>query len=100
MKFDDLVFEERPYEDGIQAKYEFSNGCRVSVVAGDFAYCEPRKNLKTQREYKNFEIAVLEGTEFVTRRYFKKNIGDDVVGFMSREEITALLEAIENGTKI
>lgn len=100
MNFNDLVFEERPWDDGIQAKHEFSNGTRISVVAGEFAYCEPRKNLKGPNEYKSFEIAVLEGDQFTTHKYFKRVLGDDVVGYMTKEEISALLEAIENGTQI
>lgn len=102
MEFTDLKFEQRiinpktPFEEkmGIMAIHEFENGCKVSVVASDFAYCHPRKSLTESEEYDSFEVAFISPSGcFATSSI--ANIKEDILGWADRERITELLTIAE-----
>jgi len=97
MSFSDLSFQKRA--DGAHFSNTEINGYKLSVVAGNMMYSEPRINLESVDDYVTFECAVLYKGEFVTEQ-FVTNINDDVVGYMTRDDIGSLIHAIETGQKI
>lgn len=94
MKFKDIKFEKGQFNNGIQARIKLKDEMILSIVAGEFAYCIPRKNSEDPNEFKSFEIAIMnkEG-DFVTRDFFKY-AGDDVQGWVSREEIEKIIKKL------
>jgi|CoawatStandDraft_6_1074263.scaffolds.fasta_scaffold61986_2 hypothetical protein len=66
----------------IQGLLPLSGGAELSVVAGDWMYCTPKKSLGNPDLHSSFEIA-----------FFDKD-GDfinDILGWQTREDINALL---------
>jgi hypothetical protein len=83
--FDDLVF--KPHVLGgnrVQAKLDLENDIEVSVVGGDGLY----GNGKT-----TFEVAAFYKT---LNKFVPMPDGDDVSGWNSKEEITELINYLEN----
>ena len=81
--FEDISWKQHRVGKGaIQGLLPLSRGFELSVVAGEFFYSTPRKNLGTPDAFSSFEVAIFnpEG-EFV----------DDVKGWQTREDINALL---------
>lgn len=91
MKFSDIIFTPHPH-GGVKSRTFFPNGYQLSVVAGAFAYSIPRKDFESADEYEAFEIAVFDQDgEFVTSQF---GFGDDVQGWLTRDEINQLMEKI------
>jgi len=95
--FKDIKFKPHPTGKGIQGSLDV-NGHTLSVVAGEFFYSSPRKNLKSAEDFKSFEVAVFDSVgNFVTDK-FLPNIGDDVAGWQTKMDISILITRIENLT--
>jgi hypothetical protein len=80
MKFDDLKFVSSRM--GVQAKHEFPNGYMASVVKGPYTY---------GGDEGLYELAVIKDNKCC----YDTPITDDVEGYQTPEEISALLERIE-----
>lgn len=97
--FADLQFNLRQ-DNTQQAKMNLGQGIVISVIAGENAYSEPRKNNLNIEDYKSFECAILDEhhdgdyLKFVTRNWVT-DLCDDVLAGVSREEITTLMERIQ-----
>lgn len=90
--FDDLIWENHPH-DGFAARHTFENGATISVVCGSFAYCTPREGMPSVEDYESFEAAVINSDhDFITSEFIGS---DDVAGWLSREQITELIEKIK-----
>ena len=93
MNFDNIIFKPKDI-GGFDSKTHFKNGHTLSVVCGGFAYCNPREDLSTPDEYSSFEVAVWDDKDnWVTKRFFPDH-HDDVVGWLSRDEINDLMGRI------
>jgi hypothetical protein len=74
----------------------------VSIIAGKFAYSSPRETLYSPSWYEKFEVAVLEpgtdsfnGKQAYATNKFVENANDTVLAYYTREEITDLIEKIQ-----
>ena len=95
MKFTDLKFE--PHPRGGFGSHTEINGHVLSVQCGQRNYCDPREDLDSPEDYASFEIAIWEATgdrEWCTQRF--TDTDDDVMGWVSREEIEKIIENILN----
>lgn len=81
-----MLIKERPINDGIQKIYRFKNNFGASVVRHSFSY---------GKEKGLWELAVLEfdGDEFSLT--YKTSVTDDVLGWLTDEEVAELLDKIE-----
>jgi hypothetical protein len=85
-KFEDLEFEEikdSPYQIGVKCKMVFENGYGVSVVCHTHSYGS-KNGL--------FEIAVLGKDGDLT---YDTPVTNDVIGYLSREEVTNIMEQVQ-----
>lgn len=80
MKFNELEF--KPKALGVQAKVEFPNGYGASIVQGPYSY---------GNEFGLYELAVLKDGVLC----YDTPITSDVVGHLTPDDVTALLEQIE-----
>ena len=87
MKFAELNFEPHPNWDGVQAKHFFDNNYGVSVIKSSHSY-GGSKDL--------YELAVLKGVEENWEICYDTPITEDVLGYLSEEEIEVLLYEVEN----
>lgn len=87
MKFTDLDFGPHPFWDGIQARHFFDNGYGVSVIKPSNSY-GGNDGL--------YELAVLKGTEEEWDIRYDTPITDDVIGYLTKEEVEALLDQVKN----
>ena len=98
MKEEQITFKNLPFLvkhfGGINAVYEFKNGWKISVSAGEFPYSYPRENFGNPEGYSSFEVPVIDNNDdFATKRITDSD--DDVLGWMSRDEINELIQVIE-----
>lgn len=93
MTFDDLKFEIK--NDGMWKSKTIINGFTLSVIAGEFAYSTPRENLKNVDDYHRFESSVMDEDGYLVTRKIRKRLLDDVIGYMTRDEINELINEIE-----
>ena len=91
-EFKDLLFKEHPTGFGFQSVMEFENGYGVSVVCGQFFYCSPRENLYAASMYEAYEVAILKDGSLT----YDTPITDDVIGYASPEEVTSIMERVQN----
>jgi hypothetical protein len=90
--FKHLKFKKHTY-GLINASYEFPNGFSISVSAGSLPYCNPRKDLDSEKDYSTFEVALLDPDgDFVTGELLQSV--DDICGWCSREDINNMMELI------
>ena len=87
MKFSDLEFEPHPDWEGVQAVKFFDNGYGVSVIMSPFSYGGPDGL---------YEIAVLQGLEEKWEICYDTPITDDVIGYLTKEEVESILTQIQN----
>ncbi len=87
MKFEDLQFEADPYTPMgiVRARVELPSGNGLSVVFGEYTYSGPD----------TFEIAPLKDGHLIDI----DNWGDQVKGFVTKEEINEILYHAENDTQ-
>ena len=82
--FNDLEFKPHPMGVGIQARIAFENGFGASVVKTPYTY---------GGEADLYELAVLDSDGHLT---YETPVTDDVEGYLSEDEVTKLLEQIQN----
>ena len=87
MKFSDLNFEPHPNWDGVQARHFFDNGYGVSVIKSSNSYGGSRGL---------YELAVLQGLEEDWKICYDTSITDDVMGYLTTEDIDTVLNQVEN----
>lgn len=92
--FKDLQFEKK--WGGVGANYTFNNGITLSVQAGTMNYSTPKEDLPSAGYYSSFEIAMWDKDgEWVTQDIVPGH-NDDVVGYVSRENIDEIISLIES----
>lgn len=88
MRFSDLNFQPHNnfYQNGIQAVAKFPNNYGLSVVRfpGSYGY-----------EFGQFECAVLKFIDDDFKIDYTTPICDDVVGFLTTQEVEELLQKVE-----
>ena len=95
MNFNDIKFGPHPNGRGIQGILKV-NGFTLSVVGGSGMYSQPREDLNSVDDFSSFEIAVFDSRwDWATQTFFPDN-GDDVKGWVSRDEITELIGKLQN----
>ena len=81
--FSDLKFEEtRRHDSGVQALHKFANGYSASVIRTPHSY---------GGEEGLYELAVLRGN----RLDYTTPVTDDVLGWLTKRDVTRALRAIE-----
>ena len=95
MKKYDLIFLTDVTEEYTkrQAVYFFSNGYGISVINIIGTNGEHYSYTKNKDQY---EIAVLEGVKNNSRITYDTPITDDVIGYLTLEEVYNLMKQIEN----
>lgn len=83
--FDDLEFKPHPYAGGVVSRIMFDNGYGASVVSIEISYGS-KKGL--------YELAVLDKDGKLT--YDTPITDDDVVGYLSPEQVTEILIQIQD----
>ena len=88
MNFADLDFGTHPsaITGGSQAKVFFDNGYGASIVSGGWFYTS---------ENSPYELAVLKGKEGKWSINYDTPITDDVIGYLTESDVSALLTKIE-----
>lgn len=89
MNFSDLNFQPHTTLFGVHAKHFFDNGYGISVVRGPQSY---------GAEQGLYEAAVLKGIEDNWKICYDTPITEDVLGYLTEEEVEVLLYEIENLT--
>jgi hypothetical protein len=82
--FNDLTFRQLPDGMGIAARTYFDNGYGVSVIKGLYSYGGSNGL---------YELAVLNSEGEIT---YNTDITDDVIGHLNENEVTEILEKIQN----
>lgn len=93
IKFSDLKFEpqsELGISFGIQARIFFDNGYGASIVKGRYTY-GGKDGL--------YELAVLKGNQNKNNFTYKTPITDDVLGYLTENDVLKHLEEIKNLSK-
>lgn len=97
--FADLEFK-KSVDGSLKAQMELGRGIIVSVIAGLGAYSQPRESGLKVEDYTSFECALLkrdivEGYLNFATQDWVHDANDDVLGYVSREEITDLMEKVQ-----
>jgi len=96
--FKDLEFNRNPMM-GYGATEKFDNGLIISIQASEGHYCTPRENCKSVNDYVSFEIAIWDDNDprgkWKTKEFIP-DLNDDVAACMDREEISAIMLAMQN----
>jgi hypothetical protein len=83
--FDDLVFKPHPIGRGaVQAKLDLGNDIEVSVVGGKDLYGNGKTSFEVAAFYKTLD------------KFVPMPDGDDVSGWNSKEQVTELINYLEN----
>jgi hypothetical protein len=82
-KFNDLKFKPHPHVDGVISRIQFDNGYGASVVKHDFSY-GGKDGL--------YELAVIDTKGDLT---YSTPVTSDVEGYLSEDDVTKLLEQIQ-----
>jgi hypothetical protein len=83
--FDDLVFKPHHIGGGaVQAKLDLGNDIEVSVVGGNGLYGDGKTSFEVAAFYKTL------------RKFVPMPDGEDVSGYNSKEEVTELINYLEN----
>ena len=81
--FNDLKFKPHPHVDGVISRIVFDNGFGASVVKHDFSY-GGKDGL--------YELAVIDTKGDLT---YSTPVTSDVEGYLSEDDVTKLLEQIQ-----
>ena len=88
------------YSNGFQI--EFDNGYRVSILVGEFAYSVHGSYNKTAPEietdlivFEDCEIAIYDNKKEWATRKWRRDIGDDVIGYCTAKDILLALKWAE-----
>jgi hypothetical protein len=94
MEFKDLKFKKHSVVEGIQATLEIKPNIFISVVAGDGMYSNGktgnRAAVSKVEDVSSFEVGIID------ENLDKENQQWDVQGWMSREEISKLIQEYAN----
>ena len=94
MEFKDLEFKKHSVVEGIQATLEIKPKVFISVVAGNGMYSTGKTGHKAAvskvEDVSTFEVGIID------ENLDKENQEWDVQGWMSREEITKLIQEYAN----
>jgi hypothetical protein len=83
--FNDLVFKPHPIGRGaVQAKLDLGNDIEVSVVGGNGLYGDGKTSFEVAAFYKTL------------RKFVPMPDGEDVSGWNSKEEVTKIINYLEN----
>jgi hypothetical protein len=82
--FNDLEFKPHITMNGIMSRIEFENGYGASVVKGEYTY-GGKDGL--------YELAVLDSNGDLT---YSTSITNDVLGHLSEDDVTKVLEQIQS----
>ena len=83
--FNDLEFKELDsFYKGVQSRIQFDNGYGASVVKHEYSY-GGKDGL--------YELAVLDSDGKLT---YETPVTDDVIGYLTQQEVTDLMEQIQN----
>jgi hypothetical protein len=85
-KFEDLEFDKLtdPFMSGVRSRMMFENGFGVSVVSHTYSY-GGKDGL--------FEVAVLDEDGCLT---YNTPVTNDVVGYLNPDEVTEIMEQVQN----
>lgn len=93
MTVNEMKFE--PHQSGgWKSKTKVKDNVEISIVCGEFFYCSPRQNLPSPLNYNSYEVAVFRDGEF-TREFFDSDHCDDVIGWLSIDDIASLINKIK-----
>ena len=82
--FNDLKFEPHRNMNGVMSRITFENGYGASIVKGEYTY-GGKEGL--------YELAVLDSNGDLT---YSTPITNDVLGHLSEDDVTKILEQIQN----
>jgi hypothetical protein len=82
--FNDLEFKTHPQLNGVVSRISFDNGYGASIVKNEYSY-GGREGL--------YELAVLDSDGKLT---YETPITSDVEGYLSEDDVTKLMEQIQN----
>lgn len=83
------------HQDGVASLLKFDNGFELSIVAGPHKYSLPTYESNSPDDFSSFEIAVFDPQgNWATKEFFPDH-HDDVVGWLSRDEINDLMLLIQ-----
>ena len=89
--FKDIKFKQHQSGKGIHGKLTIENGMSLSVVAGQYFYSDPRSDV-APNGYRRFEVAIFDKDgEWATQKVLG-NIGDNVLGWQTRNEIDSIIK--------
>ena len=94
--FKDIKFFPHKMGDGYMGRLTIENGLTLSVVAGSYFYCSPKADLIAADKYESYEIGIFDENDDWTTMDVLGNIGDDVLGWQSKEEIDSIIEKMYN----
>ena len=94
LTFDNIVFSKNMFEDGISGKIQFDNGVVMSIIAGKYYYSNPREAKFHSDDFISFEVAIFDVEDNFITMEFAPDAGNDVLGWMSREDINNLIKKI------
>jgi hypothetical protein len=86
MTFEELDFVSHLSGEGVMAKAFFKNGYGASVICTPFSYGGPSDF---------YELAVLKGDPINWDLCYSTDITDDVIGWLTPNEVTNFLQRIE-----
>ena len=96
--FKDIKFKQHQSGKGIHGKLTIENGMSLSVVAGQYFYSDPRSDV-APNGYSRFEVAIFDKDgEWATQKVLG-NLGDDVLGWQTRNEIDSIIKEMYNYEK-
>jgi len=81
--FNDLKFKPHPHVEGVISRIQFDNGYGASVVKTSYSY-GGNEGL--------YELAVVDTKGDIT---YSTPVADDVVGYLTEQEVTDLLKEIQ-----
>lgn len=81
------TFNSQSLNGGIQYKNFYPNGYGVSIVKHSFSYGGDRGL---------WELAVLKGTESNWNLCYTTEITDDVIGYLSEEQVNEICDRVQN----
>lgn len=94
MTFNDLTFVKR--NDGMWRSKTLIGNLTLSVIAGQFAYSQPRETLESVDGYSRYEAAVMDDDGHLMTSKIRTRLMDEVIGYMTPEEINELIKEIES----
>ena len=96
--FKDIKFKQHQSGKGIHGKLTIEKGMSLSVVAGQYVYSDPRSDV-APKGYSRFEVAIFDKDGKWATQKVLGNLGDDVLGWQTRNEIDSIIKEMYNYEK-